>query len=61
MTKKQLEDLGLSKEQIDSVMKINEDDIKNEKSVSSTQIQNLQTENDGLKTKCQTETNNLRH
>ncbi len=49
MTKKQLEDLGLSKEQIDSVIKINEDDIKNEKSVSSTQIQNLQTENDGLK------------
>ena len=49
MTKKQLEDLGLSKEQIDSVMKINEDDIKNEKSVSSTQIQNLQAENDGLK------------
>ena len=49
MTKKQLEDLGLSKEQIDSVIKINEDDIKNEKFVSSTQIQNLQTENDGLK------------
>jgi len=49
MTKKQLEDLGLSKEQIDSVIKINEDDIKNEKSVSSTQIQNLQAENDGLK------------
>ncbi len=49
MTKKQLEDLGLSKQQIDSVMKINEDDIKNEKSVSSTQIQNLQAENDGLK------------
>lgn len=50
MTKKQLEDLGLSKEQIGSVMKINEDDIKNEKSVSAVQIQNLQTENDGLKT-----------
>lgn len=49
MTKKQLEDLGLSKEQIDNVMKINEDDIKNEKSVSAVQIQNLQTENDGLK------------
>lgn len=49
MTKKQLEDLGLSKEQIDSVIKINEDDIKNEKSDSLTQIQNLQTENDGLK------------
>lgn len=49
MTKKQLEDLGLSKQQIDSVMKINEDDIKNEKSNSLTQIQNLQTENDGLK------------
>ena len=61
MTKKQLEDLGLSKEQIDSVIKINEDDIKNEKSVSSTQIQNLQTENDGLKNQVSDRDNNLRH
>jgi len=29
MTRKQLEDLGLTKEQADSVMKINGDDIEN--------------------------------
>lgn len=31
MTRKQLEDLGLTKEQADSVMKINGDDIENAK------------------------------
>ena len=31
MTRKQLEDLGLTKEQVDSVMKINGDDIENAK------------------------------
>ena len=33
MTRKQLEDLGLSKEQVDSIMKINGDDIENHKRV----------------------------
>lgn len=50
MTRKQLEDLGLSKEQVDSIMKINGDDIENAKSASAAEIKNLQTEVDGLKT-----------
>ena len=50
MTRKQLEDLGLSKEQVDSIMKINSDDIENAKSASAAEIKNLQTEVDGLKT-----------
>ena len=50
MTRKQLEDLGLSKEQVDSVIKINGDDIENAKSASAAEIKNLQTEVDGLKT-----------
>ena len=43
MTRKQLEDLGLTKEQADSVMKINGDDIENAKGTASTEIKNLQT------------------
>lgn len=50
MTRKQLEDLGLTKEQADSVMKINGDDIENAKGAGATEIKNLQTEVDGLKT-----------
>ncbi len=50
MTRKQLEDLGLTKEQADSVMKINGDDIENAKGTTSTEIKNLQTEVEGLKT-----------
>lgn len=50
MTRKQLEDLGLTKEQVDSVMKINGDDIENAKGTASTEIKNLQTEVEGLKT-----------
>lgn len=50
MTRKQLEDLGLTKEQADSIIKINGDDIENAKSASATEIKNLQTEVDGLKT-----------
>lgn len=50
MTRKQLEDLGLTKEQADSVMKINGDDIENAKGTVATEIKNLQTEVDGLKT-----------
>lgn len=50
MTRKQLEDLGLSKEQVDSIMKINGDDIENAKSASAAEIKNLETEVLGLKT-----------
>lgn len=50
MIRKQLEDLGLTKEQADSVMKINGDDIENAKGTAATEIKNLQTEVDGLKT-----------
>lgn len=50
MTRKQLEDLGLSKEQVDSIIKINGDDIENAKSVSVAEIKNLQTEITGLNT-----------
>ena len=50
MTRKQLEDLGLTKEQADSVMKINGDDIENAKGTAATEIKNLQTEVEGLKT-----------
>lgn len=50
MTRKQLEDLGLTKEQADSVMKINGDDIENAKGTAATEIKNLQTEVDGMKT-----------
>ena len=50
MTRKQLEDLGLTKEQVDSVMKINGDDIENAKGTSATEVKNLQKEVEGLKT-----------
>jgi hypothetical protein len=50
MTRKQLEDLGLTKEQADSIIKINGDDIENAKGTAATEIKNLQTEVDGLKT-----------
>lgn len=49
MTRKQLEDLGLTKEQADSIIKINGDDIENAKSASAAEIKNLQAERDGLK------------
>lgn len=50
MTRKQLEDLGLTKEQADSIMKINGDDIENANGTAATEIKNLQTEVEGLKT-----------
>lgn len=50
MTRKELEDLGLSKEQVDSIIKINGTDIENAKTASTAEIKNLQTENTGLKT-----------
>lgn len=49
MTRKQLEDLGLSKEQADAIIKINGDDIENAKSVSSAELKNMQIEVDDLK------------
>ena len=48
MTRKELEDLGLSKEQVDSIIKINGADIENAKTASATEIKNLQTEVSGL-------------
>lgn len=50
MTRKQLEDLGLTKEQADAVIKINGEDIENAKSGTAADVKNLQTEVDGLKT-----------
>lgn len=49
MTRKQLEDLGVSKEQADSIMRINGDDIENAKSASTAETENLQAEIEGLK------------
>ena len=48
MKRKELEDLGLNKEQVDAVIKMNGADIENAKSVSAAEISNLQTENEGL-------------
>lgn len=48
MTRKELEDLGLSKEQVDAVIKINGADIENAKSASATEISNLKAEITGL-------------
>lgn len=50
MTRKQLEDMGLSKEQVDSIIKINGDDIENAKTASATEIKNLKAEVSGLNT-----------
>ncbi len=44
MTRKELEDLGLSKEQVDAVIKSNGADIENAKAASATEIKNLKTE-----------------
>lgn len=49
MTRKQLKDLGISKEQADSIMKMNGDDIENAKAASATEVKNMQTENSNLK------------
>ncbi len=48
MKRTELEAMGLTKEQIDAIMKINGDDIENAKSVQAAEITNLQTENDAL-------------
>ena len=49
MTRKQLEDLGVTREQADSIMKINGEDIENARSASTAEAKNLQTELEGLK------------
>ena len=49
MTRRELEELGFSKEQVDSIMKINGEDIENAKKVLNTTIFNLETENKALK------------
>lgn len=48
MTRKQLEDLGLTKEQADSVIRINGEDIENAKAVAGAEVTNLKAENDAL-------------
>lgn len=48
MKRKELEDLGLAKEQIDTIMKINGADIENAKEVAGADIANLKAENEGL-------------
>lgn len=50
MRRKDLEDMGLTKEQIDVIIKTNGEDIENAKTASAAEIKNLQTEVDGLKT-----------
>lgn len=50
MKREQLKEMGLEKEQIDSIMKINGEDIENAKTVSAAEIKNLQTEITGLNT-----------
>jgi len=49
MKRAELEALGLSKEQVDSVIKMNGADIENAKSVASAEAKSLQTEIDALK------------
>jgi len=50
MKRTELEAMGLTKEQVDSIMKINGDDIENAKSASAAEIKNLHTEISGLNT-----------
>lgn len=45
-----MEDLKLTKEQVDSVMKINGEDIENAKSGTASEVKNLKTEVESLKT-----------
>jgi predicted RNase H-like nuclease (RuvC/YqgF family) len=48
MKRSELEAMGLSKENVDAVMKINGDDIENAKSTTATEMTNLKAENDSL-------------
>lgn len=49
MKRSELEALGLNKEQVDAVIKINGDDIENAKKTAETEAQNVQAEVDSLK------------
>lgn len=49
MKRAELEALGLSKEQVDEVIKINGADIENAKSVAKAEAESIQTENEALK------------
>lgn len=48
MKRTELEAMGLTKEQVDSIMKINGEDIENAKSSSASEVANLKTENTAL-------------
>lgn len=48
MKRTELEALGLSKEQVDSIMKINGDDIENAKKVATAETESLQNQIDSL-------------
>lgn len=48
MKRTELEAMGLSKEQMDSIMKINGEDIENAKAVNTAEITNLKAENETL-------------
>ena len=48
MTRAELEQLGLTKEQVDSVIKINGSDIENAKSTAGAEVTNLKAENEAL-------------
>ena len=49
MKRTELEALGLNKEQVDAVIKINGDDIENAKKTAEAETQNVQKEVDSLK------------
>lgn len=49
MKRSELKALGLNKEQVDAVIKINGDDIENAKKTAETEAQNVQAEVDSLK------------
>ena len=46
MNRAELEAMGLTKEQVDNIIKINGNDIENAKSTSKAEITNLQSENE---------------
>ena len=49
MNRAELEAMGLTKEQVDNIIKINGNDIENAKATSKAEITNLQSENETLK------------
>jgi len=60
MKRKELEDMGLTKEQIDSIMRINGTDIENAKAGSAAEITGLQTEVSGLTAQVKERDNQLK-